>query len=102
MISEQEFMEIVKRYSLRISHAEINIIDGEVCEFDLTDTQIQHLRRFNNADFENFNYRAKMHIVSQVHVPLGQIPGSYEFFYSIMRLTGSFDYMILMIKQLFG
>ena len=101
MISEQDFKEAVKHYSLRISHAEINIDDGEVCEFDLTENQIQHLNRLSRADFENFNYRAKMYIVSQVHVPLGQIPGSYEFGYGTMKLTGSFEYMILMIKQLF-
>ena len=101
MLNEQEFLEFVRRYSLRISHAEVNINDGEVCEFDLTDAQIQHLKRFNSADFENFNHRAKMYIVSQVHVPLGQIPGSCEFFHSTMRLTGSFDYMVLMIEQLF-
>ena len=97
-----EFGEYIsKRYNVKITKYGISCDDGFYYIFQLSTQQQYRMYCFENYQIKEFIFRAKMMVVEKTMVPLAQINGGYEYIQGQLKLSGSMEFIELMLYQLF-
>lgn len=69
--------------------------------FELSPQQQIRFCNFENYEIESFVIKAKMMLVDKKMIPLYNIRGTIKYLQGYLKLTGSYDFIDLMLYQLF-
>lgn len=93
---------ITEYYNVRVIKAGISHNEGFYYILQLNPNQQYKMNSLEKCHIEQFIFKAKMTIVESIKVPLAQISGTCIYSNDILKLTGSKEFIELMLKQLFN
>lgn len=93
---------IADYYNVKIIKAGISHNEGFYYILQLNQNQQYRINSLEKYQIEEFIFNAKMILVENIRVPLAQIGGTYEYSNGMLKLSGSKEFIELMLEQLFN